>query len=385
MQLEQEETQKEYEPLIELLRGELGKEILNQIDFKQFQKQLLSILQLVLQKGSAIMSSDRSIIDQGLSLWMSCLVFNPELLEEVYKQEDICDIIIKNGLLVQDAAVRATFLDALQFICSQVKGQLSQQPTYFFLHLLLDRIDYCSALAKESKQYYQLLRALMAQYFQESGKLFFKKLFEPRDLLHNLITKLKNYEGKEEKTSIMEDFNLVGLLTMICSLIQNDTALIPGALEMGIVEEIMEKCLFTFDYPTFDNHIVKGVDLKALEKGKINKCHTSESREAAFEILEVLIQERPQLIDSLMKKYLVPLVSRVQTPKKSGFQPKTEGRSYFGYLGLKNLGAVCYMISMLQQFFHIPQFRYSILSAVDGTPPDLQEFEGDMVDDNVLH
>ena len=42
------------------------------------------------------------------------------------------------------------------------------------------------------------------------------------------------------------------------------------------------------------------------------------------------------------------------------------------------------MISMIQQFYMVPQFRYSLLKAVDNTPPDMQEYKGRTIDDNML-
>jgi len=82
--------------------------------------------------------------------------------------------------------------------------------------------------------------------------------------------------------------------------------------------------------------------------------------------------------------YFKPILEKVKKPKKTGFNPRLECRAN-GFCGIKNLGCICYMNSMLQQFYSIPSFRYSLLSADDGVAPNLVPFEGEQVDDNLLH
>jgi len=55
------------------------------------------------------------------------------------------------------------------------------------------------------------------------------------------------------------------------------------------------------------------------------------------------------------------------------------------YVGLRNLGCICYMNSMMQQFFMIPAFRYNMLCVDDGVKADLVDYKGEKQDDNMLH
>lgn len=45
--------------------------------------------------------------------------------------------------------------------------------------------------------------------------------------------------------------------------------------------------------------------------------------------------------------------------------PVFNEKSSTGYVGIKNLGCICYMNSLMQQFFMIKKFRNGILSIQD--------------------
>ena len=43
------------------------------------------------------------------------------------------------------------------------------------------------------------------------------------------------------------------------------------------------------------------------------------------------------------------------------------------------------MNSMMQQFFMVPAFRYNLLCIDDGKEEEMQEYKGEMIDDNMMH
>ena len=60
------------------------------------------------------------------------------------------------------------------------------------------------------------------------------------------------------------------------------------------------------------------------------------------------------------------MITSIKKPTKWGFSPPNLTERYQPYVGLRNLGCICYMNSMLQQFFMVPCFRYNMLCADDG-------------------
>jgi ubiquitin C-terminal hydrolase len=153
----------------------------------------------------------------------------------------------------------------------------------------------------------------------------------------------------------------------------------------SLADEIINKCLFTFEIKPIEGDITKSVDIVASEKNSLNKAQSSSSRKASFELLQTLCNNNPDLIPQIINLYFGPLLNNIKKPKKSGYSPRTETKSY-GYCGLKNLGSICYMNSMIQQFFCVPTFRYSILSVAQKVIKDnIQVFEGENVNDNMMH
>ena len=81
---------------------------------------------------------------------------------------------------------------------------------------------------------------------------------------------------------------------------------------------------------------------------------------------------------------LYPMIESVPRPVSWSHQPNTKIRRADDPIGIKNLGNVCYMISMLQRFYMIPAFRYSLLKVLEETPPKMVEYKDRMIDDNML-
>jgi ubiquitin carboxyl-terminal hydrolase 34 len=202
-----------------------------------------------------------------------------------------------------------------------------------------------------------------------------------------LIQRLYTYEPNETKSSYLGDNTLVGLINLITILFESDASILsPGELE-SLVTMLVEKCLFCFQFNPIASHITMDVDLAPIEKKQINKCHAKESVQSAYTLLVALCKSQvvPNLTEGIIEKYWVPQINSVDKPQKPGFQPSADCRSWNNYCGIKNLGAVCYMNSMMQQFFNEPSFRYCLLAANDEVKADMQEHEGEEVDDNFLH
>lgn len=84
-----------------------------------------------------------------------------------------------------------------------------------------------------------------------------------------------------------------------------------------------------------------------------------------------------------LETQIKPIVMDVPRPSRWRHLPSSKSRVQ-QHLGIVNLGCICYMISMLQQLFMVPEFRYQLLKAVDAAPVNIQEHKGDKIDDRLL-
>ncbi|CAJ0883074.1 7111_t:CDS:10, partial [Entrophospora sp. SA101] len=93
------------------------------------------------------------------------------------------------------------------------------------------------------------------------------------------------------------------------------------------------------------------------------KCKLEVSRNAALKLLNVLVHECPENFVRLTDLYLKQLDRGEQLNDNWNYCPKSCQKSVAGYVGLQNLGATCYVNSIVQQFFMNSDFRKSLLAA----------------------
>ena len=152
-----------------------------------------------------------------------------------------------------------------------------------------------------------------------------------------------------------------------------DEALRPGGL--GLVQFLFTTCLF--DLPV----IGEGEGQAVLAAHAAPKCKTEFSRAAAFAVLKQLAAHSPAAARACMV-FVEQLVQDHEEQKVVWrFTPASGSRSATGYVGLRNLGCICYMNALMQQFFMIEPLRYALLAA-DSKADEQSEEE---VKDNLLH
>lgn len=93
------------------------------------------------------------------------------------------------------------------------------------------------------------------------------------------------------------------------------------------------------------------------------KCKLDVSRNAALELLCELVKDCPENFVHISELYLKQLDRGNQLNDNWNYCPKACQKSPAGYVGLQNLGATCYVNSIIQQFFMNASFRKGLFDA----------------------
>ncbi len=237
---------------------------------------------------------------------------------------------------------------------------------------------------KECKEYFSLLCELLDMHYLEKGD---DQAFNVEDLVELAITRLLNHKSSEKRKSFFEDKALIGYLNLTNKLLASIGTDRSRALnhKYKLTEELFQRCLFAPH-----KELPEGMELTEttdinLEDMTPHKCKTKESRAAAYSLLSTVVKADPQALASLVHDCLLPLTKKIKVRTGWAYTPSSDSRSFHGYSGLRNLGCICYMLAMIQQFYMVPSFRYGLLEVQDGLPEEMVEYKKRMIDDNVLH
>jgi hypothetical protein len=217
------------------------------------------------------------------------------------------------------------------------------------------------------KEFFEVFSSLIHTYFiiEESHNPRFEPIINAKLFVNEIVDLLKKYKTKEKRNSMLEDHCLIGIFHILERLLLDKPEYIEEfSLKHGLLHEIFYECLFqdTTEAPMKD--VTPLFDPNSTDL-HLNKCKTKESRAKAFAILNCICRFSSKVRDVVYRDCLIKMISKIERPESFAYVPESECRSLYSYSGLKNLGATCYMNSMIQQLFMIPGFKYLLLSIDD--------------------
>ena len=181
---------------------------------------------------------------------------------------------------------------------------------------------------------------------------------EFRNQTGQLLTDEDTYKGDlSNRQGAQVNSFLIGLLSFVTKVI---CAMNDSRMKVTIGEAFISRLLNELSF------VLPSVS-EPSEGSCLSFCISIQVRACARKLLLVLCElcsENCQTLCRLVSKKHFNVESsqpRLDLTKEWNFDPIARRKGVAGYVGLKNLGATCYMNSLLQQFFFIPALRQGFL------------------------
>ena len=344
----------EFRQLVENLKGGLGVKIMEKLDCKELLILLTNYILETLNKMQNVEIEERIIIEHSLGIINSLLLFDNNLLEFFFKEnKQLSKEFILKGLFYQkNSNVRNFFCHALYVLGLEA---VTFHVNRSLFDILLEQMPNSNDQTKaECNQYYELLCKLIEALAFDNNPPNFTILINT--ILDNIIM----HKSIEKRNKNNTDKILNGLLKLSEKILTFSPDL---RREIGqkqgnkFVNTIFHQCLFQIQDKTekFEDFYSKNEEDYEID---YIKCKSRESRAAAYRLLSALCYDSNENLKVLLETGLIPLLSeKIPNLNTWNYISGSDIRSPYGYAGIKNLGCICYMNAMLQQFFMNPTFR----------------------------
>jgi ubiquitin carboxyl-terminal hydrolase 34 len=357
----------------EIIKHNLQDHLIGIVDFSKLITKIMEIMAGILNCNESEVE-DKHIVESALELWVTCLLHNSSLIESVYNFQGSMDLETLTFTALTHPKlfhVRSIFSKSLANICEKVIFE-SKMPIPYFLSLLMKKIP--TDKQESDKDY--------SQFFEVFCKLLELDMSCPTQdyekLIKTLMRAILLHPASEKRTSYLSDKVLVGLLSMAEIIFRYEERFKDLAYEAGFAGEVFMQILF----PSLINFEGQKYSLQYVQETfqlLPPKAKCRDSRTAGYRLLSTLMAHHSKNLGVILD--LVDELKNEISPVKSwNYSPLTDSRQ--NYVGIYNLGCICYMNAMLQQFFYVPQFRYSLLAVDDKKPPNPGPND---IDDNVIH
>lgn len=319
--------------------------ILDNVLSKELWKRQLNILADLFWNRPQLSAEDIKLGSVLICMMSLNLSFNSSIFSlyktYTYEDKDFDSLLLFGLMQIDSTSIRVITGIKLYLQCFLYKNNTEENNVLnYIMRLLLRAIIEKTVPQEKPEEFFKLFGNLVDVYYK--GKNVVKR-FDIGKLMDELTKTLKEEIAAENRDSMML---AVGVIETIVKILEYEPLLKETfAIKGGMLNELYTNLLFT----SKENHY----DSKPGGK----KC-----LESAFKLILTLCKDNPKIQSILYLDYLDPLLEKIEPSSSWAHDPADESRSRFDYIGIRNLGCICYMISILQQFYMVPPFRYGLLS-----------------------
>ncbi|KAL4443131.1 hypothetical protein ABPG74_002198 [Tetrahymena malaccensis] len=346
-----------------------------------------TILQ-TLRQVNKFTNSYRNLVIDSLFTLLLLLYKNQEQFVKDFLSYPQSNLLLKEGLFYQkNKIIRQIF----SFFIFLVLRQLDEKKHIIkILISLIPQNNSSDQMAETCTQFFSLLCLIFKKYQEKISSDGFD--FDAAFI--QVFETLKNIQSKENILSAQKDNFLQGYM-QLTDVILNNSVNISQHTEMEYLRYLINNCLFdqvmTVDNEHFNSSMTEMAQELSIQQAfsKIQKikCFHNDTRVQCYKQIQSVCKKYPEIFPSYVLDSIEQIIQKVKrTQKVSPINYENNVRSNLGFVGLKNLGATCYINSMIQQIFNCNPLVYSILAADDLKQQDLvANSQGVLHDDNILH
>lgn len=279
-------------------------------------------------KSSDSNESSLKLVKNSMKILVSLNKSKPSEIELALKEFPLESLIIASFFECKDSKYAELIYDLLRKLSSSIHSMKTLQ----LKHLL------------------ELFEEAQSNCKQISFWSLFKNTIQDCEINESLNEKYLSFfdvleSRPAESSSRLQDLTLFGIIELLSTVASKISIINPAKYSYLIIHN----CLF--EIPTETNRLAP-------------KCKFPSTRKSAFGLLKVICMKSQEALAQVIQ-YLSP---QVQDPSWRScrsadwnYHPRAHEKSETGFVGMKNLGCICYMISALQQLFFVEEFRESIL------------------------
>lgn len=360
----------------QLIHGnQLATQVLEMLNYSTVNGILVDMLKSLNDYRFDLSKSQKSVLKSTMITLVSSLRLHEKELHSLLKTDQFQRLIF-SGLAHEKGIIRLYYKNLYAFLTS---SSHDVQIKTDFLKILLRNIS--SQSNEELHTLIELASSILAEISElkshnQTITERLQKEFNFVELFSNFTEKLLTHNSAETAYDEKEDPLLIAYLSFMEKIIKADNTVLSGMddeLKKKLVKFLFRGCLFDFNADGFVFNTIK--------------CKSKKARKATINLLVILLKKDTRNMMYLIVNGLFPLSQKLPNlaPQTFGLGSDMDRKSALGFLGIKNLGCVCYMIAMLQQFYCTPAFRHGILMATDNKQTELNEVKGKLIDDNLFH
>ncbi|KAF9175067.1 hypothetical protein BGX20_008408 [Mortierella sp. AD010] len=303
---------------------------------------------------SASREGGHSSYDQGIVLnatsLISYLCAGPSGWQYFHAGPDIRALIFVSMVQSDSMQIRQTVLEMGRKFCLQIETESSEiSPVMFFLDIIQSFLPISKEYESNCSELFEFFEIISREAINYCSEDYFRTLYT------RLMETIINHPSSEDMSSLKEDTVLVGMLKVATAMINTDQKLKQLDTGFRIIDYIFDECLFPQTFGVLNS------EKSSVPSGA--KCKSEGSRSAAFRFLEESARGEPKILRHVIVKTRKHFEREFEVEDQWGYDPQTIKRASCGFVGLQNLGATCYVNSIIQQFFMNRDFRSGILDA----------------------